>query len=289
MTQTTIIPPGSPGADFVRLTDSMKIWLLAARVRFVIRYSVPPETTKIGKNILAAECRWHHDHGIAVFLNWEINISDGDSGAAGGSHAGAWLKARARELGCPTSVPLFVSIDTDVHSGNLARTEQYVRAFAMAITPHPLGVYCDTTLAAAVVDLHPVFWRANAIGWGSPRPEAPVHIQQQKAVYPPGVDPNVSVRPLIGWLERPDPITPPVPLPAPEPPHEEHPDMFTWNPKGFVNAFLIGAGPAMPLSPEAFKACQAKGLPHIGQESHVAMLTAVLHQSGMHFSDLTTL
>lgn len=214
---TITIPQGAAGADFVSLTAAMKAWLLARDVEFVLRYSVPPETTRIGKDIGADEVAWHHAHGIAVLLNWEINPTDGSAGAPGGHRAGTWLKARAAELGCPTDVPLFASIDTDTWRANIVAHEAYVRAFAAAIAPHRVGVYGDDDIAYAVRDLFPVYWRANASGWDGEARPVTVHIQQHRALYPPGVDPNTCVTPFPAWL-------PAIAPTKPAPPTEE-PDM----------------------------------------------------------------
>lgn len=213
MPSTTIIPAAAKGADYVRLTDEIKTWLLDNGISFVIRYCVPPESTKIGKAITAEEVAWLHANGIAVLLNWEINALDGLGGAVAGTRAGVWLKARAAELGCPTSVPLICSIDTDTYAANIAAHTAYVRAFAAAIAPHPVGLYGDVDIATAVADLKPLFWRPNASAWGAIKPGAPtVHVQQQASIHPPGVDPNTAVAPFTAWLPTPDiPAVPDVP------------------------------------------------------------------------------
>lgn len=211
MPQVVTVPVGAKGADYVKLTDEIAHWLYENNIDFVARYCVPPESTRIGKAITPAEVRWLHDSGIAILLNWEIHAQDGLTGAAGGKRAGDWLKARAAELGCPTSVPLIASIDTDTYPANIKLHEQYVRAFAAAIAPHPVGIYGDVDIAVAVKDLSPLFWRANAQGWGLYLPDKhpPRHVQQHKALYPPGVDPNTAMAPFTAWLPTPDPIPEP--------------------------------------------------------------------------------
>lgn len=61
---------------------------------------------------------------------------------------------------------------------------------------------------------------------------------------------------------------------------------FTWNPKGYNNAFLVGEGPAVALSPAAFKLLHGEGMPHIAEDDHPWMLDSVLHQSGLSRSAL---
>lgn len=82
--------------------------------------------------------------------------------------------------------------------------------------------------------------------------------------------------------------TPPGPPPS-EPPPEEN-DMYIWSPKGYKNAFLIGAGPAIPVSPEAYKhLTTVDKVPAILQDTHKPTLLAVLHQSGLRMDDLERL
>ncbi len=194
------ILPGANGADYVRLTDAIKSWLLQNKVTFVARYLVP--YTSIGKIITPTEIRWLHDHKIAILLNYEGSSNDGLGGATAGTRNGTWIKGMAGAYGYPTTVPLFCSIDTDTYAGNLSPNSQYVRAFAKAIAPYPLGLYGDTDIARAVADLSPIFWRANASSWGLPKLGQTVHIQQGKQVVPPGVDRNACLAPFNGWLPQ---------------------------------------------------------------------------------------
>jgi hypothetical protein len=198
MSDTVTIQPGATGADFVTLTDDIGQWLTNHNARFVIRYSVPPESTSIGKDIHDDEIAWHHTHNIAVLLNWEINTRDGFRGRPGGLNAGQWLKNRAHQLGYPETVPLFVSIDTNTTDRNVGIFERYVRGFAETVAPHPLGIYGDDDIATAVWDLRPIYWKTNARAWSS-RPGPPAHIQQHLP-EPPSVDRNTCVRAFDGWL-----------------------------------------------------------------------------------------
>ena len=73
--------------------------------------------------------------------------------------------------------------------------------------------------------------------------------------------------------------------PIPTPPTED--EMFTWSPAGYANAFLIGAGPAMHLSPLAFSYLNGtKKLHHIDQDPHPQMRETVLFQAGLTHDDL---
>lgn len=215
MTNTTTIQPGEQGADYVRLTDPIKLALLARGHTFVARYAVPPETTSIGKVITAAEIEWLHANRIGIVLVWEINALDGYRGAPAGRYAGEWSKNNARQLGCPESVPLFCAIDTDTTTANVTKFRAYVNAFAAAIAPHPLGLYGDTDIALAMADHRPVFWRAGARSWS--RADYDAHIVQSPGAVPPGIDLNICRLPFTAWLPALDqPPTQPGDDPMPE-------------------------------------------------------------------------
>ena len=83
------------------------------------------------------------------------------------------------------------------------------------------------------------------------------------------------------------------PTPAPEPPPEpEGDDMSTaiiWSHKGYANAFLIGAGPAINLSPAAFDHYDKAGVPKVLGDDHADMLRGVLVQAGLRVDDLDPL
>lgn len=195
---TVLIRTGDRGADYVKLTPEIQVALFGTDVRFVARYAVPPETTKIGKAITDDEIAWLHANRIAVVLVWEINVSDGYFGAPAGTRAGTWLKAYAEAHQIPREVPMFCAVDTDTTVANVQVFTRYVRAFAAAVAPYRLGLYGDTDIAAAVADLDPVVWRPAARAWGI-NSDVVVHVQQHIA-RPPGIDPNTCLAPFTAWL-----------------------------------------------------------------------------------------
>lgn len=194
---TTTIRPGMAGADYVYLTPAIKTWLLEHDVRFVARYVVPPYTTQINKDLKPEEIDWLAAHRIAIVPNWEIHHQDGLGGAVAGARAGTWLKAWAQQNRVPIDTHLICSIDTDTWAANLAVHTAYVNAFRDVVKPYRFGVYGDVDIARAVHG--ELFWRANASGWGVD-PDVPVHIQQHRAQYPPGVDPNTCLTTFRAWL-----------------------------------------------------------------------------------------
>ena len=81
----------------------------------------------------------------------------------------------------------------------------------------------------------------------------------------------------------------PTPDPEPEPPIKEllMDTAIIWNHKGYANAFLLGVGPAIQLSPRAFAHYVNLDVPQILNDEHPEMLLSVLAQAGLRESDLT--
>jgi hypothetical protein len=76
------------------------------------------------------------------------------------------------------------------------------------------------------------------------------------------------------------------PPPPPTNPLEEDDMAATlWRHPQFLNVFLIGAGPAINVSPEVFVSLTARGVPVI-VEAHDQLLKACITQSGLALSDL---
>lgn len=193
------IQPGMTGADYVYLTPAIKTWLLEHDVRFVCRYLVPPETTRINKDLKPEEVEWCADHGIAIVPIWEIRHDDADGGAAKGAAAGHRIVQLAQQFGIPTGTPLLCAVDQDTYYRNVATHTAYVDAFEAIVNGAGYidGIYGDVDIARAATE--DIFWRANAGGWGAVRPGDRVHVQQHRALYPPGVDPNTCLISFPAW------------------------------------------------------------------------------------------
>lgn len=194
------IQPGMRGADYVYLTPSIKEWLLANDIQFVIRYFVKPESTRINKDIKDEELEWLGEHGIAVVPNFERHHNDSNGGASAGIRNATEFLDVCERVGVPDSVPHIMSVDTDIYYANIEAAEEYMRAAAQVLGGKVLGLYGDDDIAYRIRDLAPIYWRANATGWdGQPKP-VETHVQQHRALYPPGVDPNTALIPFFAWI-----------------------------------------------------------------------------------------
>lgn len=192
------LSPGAKGADFVALTDRVKDWLLANQVEFVLRYVVPENYTRIGKDYRAWETDWYAEHGICPISNFERHATDAEGGASAGYANGRAAADLTTQFGFPVSAPIFCSVDQGISPGSwlLDIAEDYVRAFAAAIAPYPLGIYGGDVIADRVRDLNPVFWKAAASSWSRGLYE--VDIQQHFQVEG-FIDPNTVRKPLTVW------------------------------------------------------------------------------------------
>lgn len=285
---TITIQPGTRGADFTYLTDDIKRWLLDNNIAYVLRYVVPPTWTRINKDYRDWETAWYAEHNIAVLPNFERHHDDATRSAddhAQGRANGLVFIDLCKRFGFPTDIPHFCSVDQDIWYRNIDEAERYVRGFNSVLDGRPLGLYGDDDITYRVRDLNPIQWRPAAGGWdGEPRPVT-THIRQRLQVKAGGslLDPNDTIHPFKAWApgtaSNPDPIPP-----------QEKPDMYIWSPKGYANAFLIGAGPATPVSPKAYKhLTEVDKVPTILQDTHEPTLLAVLHQSGLRVADLERL
>ena len=199
----TKIRPGMTGADYVYLTEAMKVWLLEHDVRFVARYFVDPASTRINKDFKPEELEWLTKHGIAVVPNYERHHNDSAGGAVAAERNMIDFINQLLRFEVPKESPVIVSADTDVWAGNIDASEEYMRRCCLLLNQAGylrFGGYMDDDLAYRIADLDPIVWRPNALGWdGEPRP-TPVNIQQHRALYPPGVDPNTCIEPFYAWL-----------------------------------------------------------------------------------------
>ena len=104
-----------------------------------------------------------------------------------------------------------------------------------------------------------------------------------------GIDANTILRPAdwdraCGLTDVPIPVQPPI-----IPPPVEDIDMNTaiiWSHKGYANAFLLGAGSALQLSPAAFTHYDKLGVMKVLNDEHPQMLASVLAQAGLRHGDL---
>lgn len=200
-TRLRTLNPDDKGADFVALNDAIKAWLLAERVKFVIRYVVPSNFTSIGKDYRAWETDWYAEHGICPVSNFERSHDDATrytDDYAKGREFGKAARDTTAEFGFPVSAPIFCSVDQDIRGYNIDEAERYVRGFTEAIAPYPIGIYGDDDIAYRCRDLNPVYWRANARAWDNETRDVMVHVQQSLPI-PPGVDPNTVVSPFTVW------------------------------------------------------------------------------------------
>lgn len=230
-TDTVVIQPGWFGIDYVRLTDDLKRLIddslrpeggSVPPIRFVCRYDVPPESTRIGKVITDDEIAWLFSRGVAIFLNWELSPSEPSQGRSAGLRAGEYLQRMCEQRGYPNDVPPFVSVDTNTVDANVFQHVAFCLAFAQQCAPGPWGIYGDTDIGQAMQLFEPgppMLWRAAAASWGGPN-DPITYLQQRPSRWSWGVgstryDPNYCTQPINAWLpaehHRADHISPGTP------------------------------------------------------------------------------
>lgn len=205
------ITAGSKGADYANPNVKVDV-LKTMGVKFVGRYIDGTASTRkpSWKVVTKAERKSLGVAGIGLVLVFEVAADNPLKGAAQGKIDGAYAVKDAFFLAYDPSVPIVVAIDTDVHSGNVAAVEAYVRAFAKACAPYKIGIYGDYDIIERCKDISQLNWQANAWGWSAVRwlgkvlkrnhPLAHVYQNAQKATAAGLIDPAVAVRDFDAWL-----------------------------------------------------------------------------------------
>jgi|GEM_PF-4434525 len=201
------VHPGATGVDasFARPPGPR---LVELGYQFLVGYiSVPPASPK--KNLTPAECAEYLKF-VFLLLVWEMTAVRASQGAAYGTLDGANAKqlAIAREM--PFDVPILVADDTNTTAVNVTAQEAYMRAFAAACAPYPIGIYGDVDILYRCQDLWVLGWLPNAWSWsGGSRAIAEAtaralgaHVLQHTGYYIDGtwaVDPDEVIAPFQAW------------------------------------------------------------------------------------------
>jgi hypothetical protein len=213
------VKAGEKGVDF-SFAKPPGDRLLELGYTFVVGYiSVPPSNP--AKNISKAQCEAYIAAGLKVLLVWEQTATTPNQGALVGTSNGRDAKLLAEARGYPTDVPILTAVDTNTVILNIAAQEAYVRAFAVACAPYPIGIYGDTDILSRCQGLWRIGWVPNAWSWsGSSRlnTEAKAralgaHVLQRTGYHIDNswaVDPNEAIADFPAWGKVPPPIGEPV-------------------------------------------------------------------------------
>ncbi|MEP7114560.1 MAG: glycoside hydrolase domain-containing protein [Ilumatobacteraceae bacterium] len=205
---TAIIRAGERGVDF-SFARPLADRLLELGYSFIVGYvSVAPAAP--AKNITRQQCQGYLAAGIKILIVWEMSASRANLGASYGTADGANARVAAANLSYPTDVPILVADDTNTTAFNLRDQEAYMRAFAAACWPYPIGIYGDTEILARCEGLWRIGWLPNAWAWsGSSRANAEAkakalgaHVLQHKGFYIDdiwAVDPNTAIADFPAW------------------------------------------------------------------------------------------
>jgi hypothetical protein len=204
-------PVGTKGADYAN--PNVKIdQLQKMGVKFVGRYIDGTASTRkpSWKVVTKAERKALGVAGIGLVLVFEVAVDNPLKGAAQGRADGGAAAVDAYSLAYDPHFPIVVAVDTDVHSGNIAVVEAYVRAFAKSCAPYKIGIYGDYDIIERCKDLSQLNWQANAWGWSAVRwlgkilkrnhPLAHVLQNAQTATAAGVIDPAVTVRAFDAWV-----------------------------------------------------------------------------------------
>ncbi len=221
LVQVATIPAGSRGFD--ALGDPAPPgelvptgWLF--RTFYIAQSS--SYSTKITDATIAngrARVQAHLAAGVGVLINYESSAERPLKGGGQGRIDGAWSLSMCTRLTYPTSLPILVSVDIESRAGGKVRpeVEAYVREFARACAPYPIGIYGGTPILHACADINRLGWQAMAASWSSGSwPQAVVHVKQRRptvaetAAQPwanrQTIDANDTLRPCPVWSQTGD-------------------------------------------------------------------------------------
>lgn len=197
------------GVDYAHGTPSPAA-LKAAGHSFVCRYV---STSGNDKNLRAEEARILRAAGLDILVVFERDATRPLGGAAAGRADGASARAQADQLGAPARSAIYAAVDFDPQPGQMGAVLNYLDAFAVAVRPHPAGVYGGYRVIAAAETRVPYLWQAGAWStWTNPatgkreyhlHPSANLR-QHAGTVTVDGVacDLNTALKPAIGgWAE----------------------------------------------------------------------------------------
>jgi hypothetical protein len=220
---TATVRAGATGVDF-SFAKPPPARLVELGYQFVVGYiSVAPSSP--AKNITAEQCQGYLAAGLKVLLVWEMTASRANLGASYGTQDGTHAKTEAFVRNYPADVPILVADDTNTVATNIDAHEAYVRAFAIACAPYPIGIYGDTDILERCTGLWQIGWLPNAWSWsGSSRKDAEAkaraigaHVLQRTGFYIDNVwavDPNDAIADFPAWGHTTPAPTPPTPIPG---------------------------------------------------------------------------
>lgn len=228
-----MVRAGDQGVDF-SFARPPAARLLELGYKFIVGYiSVPPASPT--KNISKAEYDEYEAAGLDPYLVWEMTATRASLGPAYGTQDGSDAKRLVAERGYPIYKPILAADDTNTAPANIDAQEAYMRAFAEACKPYPMGIYGDVDILERCAGLWVLGWVPNAWAWsGVSRADAEAkaasvgaHVLQHKGFYIDNVwavDPDVAIVDFPAWSTS-DPLPPPLP-PQPSVEDDMNPNRF---------------------------------------------------------------
>lgn len=186
---------------------------------FVCRYYAG-HTSKIGKEITAAEVVEKSKAGIYIVSNWEQTGKPANTVAEGKAHATDWL-AQQKEVDGVDWAAVYYSIDESIAPDGM---DNYATGWADVIGPHRCGVYGEGNIirrlkAAGRVRLG---WLSMSTAWPGSTNHTGADIIQTGSGKVAGHDVDFGTAMVAdygGWLlGQADPTKPVAPVPAAPPP-----------------------------------------------------------------------
>lgn len=172
------------GVDFASMgtmTPQIAEQMAIDGISFVGRYLFA-ERIPFGKGITAEEAQMYLDHGIAIFLYYEVNTDDALNGYNRGVYNGERCLEQAIDVGVPENTLIFCACDTAVSLDQAnGIVMEYLEGFNDGLGPgYSVGIYGGANVVQAAYNNG--FYNCQAGAWGDLEFE-PINVRQWYISY----------------------------------------------------------------------------------------------------------
>jgi hypothetical protein len=179
----------------------------------VMRY-IAPAAWAWPKAITTHELTDLHSAGLQVGFNFEKNPGDWNSGYTGGTQNGVAAATAMKELGIPTSIPVFFSYDEEIAPGSFPAVANYHRGCRDAMQGRPADAYGEGALTEYLAGQGLLVrgWQSESTSFpGNSVTQPHTVLVQHYGQQVPGLAGDYDVNTIIktDWGQYPSPVSPP--------------------------------------------------------------------------------
>lgn len=153
--------------------------IAAAGKQFVIRYLRYRGLPDPAKALSAVEVVDLHAHGISVVANFESTATRVLDGQVAGAADGTDARVALNILGAPADMPVYFSVDFDIHlASQFAKLDAYLAGVATQLPIGRIGVYGSLRLVRHCQAAKNASWFWQASAWSGGLIAGGIHVYQ---------------------------------------------------------------------------------------------------------------